>query len=80
MIVNEDMIPITLFMGLTVVLCLYLWFRFRTRSEMQTTIRTAIDKGQELSPPTYLNIPPDILSQRLIVSAAKPLGLQAVKP
>ena len=47
---NQEMIPITLFMGLTVVLCLYFWVRFRTRSEMQTTIRTAIDKGQELSP------------------------------
>ncbi len=46
----EEMIPITLFLGLTVVMCLFFWFRYRVRSEMQATIRTAIDKGQELSP------------------------------
>lgn len=44
------MIPITGFIALTVVLCLFFWFRYRTRNDMQTTIRTAIDKGQELSP------------------------------
>lgn len=47
---SEMMIQITLFIGLTVVLCLFFWFRYRTRSDMQTTIRTAIEKGQELSP------------------------------
>ncbi|MGI9271179.1 MAG: DUF6249 domain-containing protein [Woeseiaceae bacterium] len=47
---SGEMIPIALFIGLTIVLCLFFWFRFRTRSEMQATIRTAIDKGQELSP------------------------------
>ena len=46
----EEMIPITMFIGLTVVFCLFYWFRYRTRSDMQTTIRTAIEKGQELSP------------------------------
>ena len=47
---NEEMIPISMFVGLTVVLCLFFWFRFRTRSDVQATIRTALDKGQELSP------------------------------
>ena len=45
-----EWIPITMFVALTVVLCLFFWFRYRTRNDMQTTIRTAIDKGQELSP------------------------------
>jgi hypothetical protein len=36
--------------GLTVIISLFFWFRFRARSEMQQTIRSAIDKGQELSP------------------------------
>jgi hypothetical protein len=48
--VDGQMIPISMFMGLTVVLCLFFWFRYRTRNDMQSTIRTAIDKGQELSP------------------------------
>ena len=47
---HEEMIPISMFMGLTVVMCLFFWFRFRTRSDVQATIRTALDKGQELSP------------------------------
>jgi hypothetical protein len=43
-------IPIALFTGLTVVLTTAIWIRYKTRTEMQLTIRTALDKGQELSP------------------------------
>lgn len=43
-------VPIVMFAGLTVIISLFFWFRFRARSEMQQTIRSAIDKGQELSP------------------------------
>lgn len=43
-------IPIALFTGLTVVLCLFFMFRYKTRSEMQKTIRTALDKGVEITP------------------------------
>ena len=39
-----------MFIGLTVIISLFFWFRFRARKEMQQTIRTAIDKGQELTP------------------------------
>lgn len=46
----EILIPISMFIALTVVLCLFFMFRYKTRSEMQATIRTALDKGQELSP------------------------------
>ena len=44
------LIPISLFIGITIVLCVSFWFRYRMRSDMQQTVRTAIDKGQELSP------------------------------
>ena len=48
---NEGLwVPIVMFTGLTVIISLFFWFRFRARKEMQQTIRTAIDKGQELSP------------------------------
>ncbi len=47
---HEEMIPISMFIGLTVVMCLFFWFRFRTRSDVQATIRTALEKGHELSP------------------------------
>lgn len=46
----EELIPITMFIGLTVVVCLFFWFRYRSRNDMQQTIRLALDKGQELSP------------------------------
>lgn len=46
----EAMIPITMFIGMTLVISLFFYFRYRSRSELQNTIRTAIDKGQELTP------------------------------
>lgn len=46
----EELIPIVMFAGLTLVFCMLFWFRFRARSEMQQTIRMALDKGHELTP------------------------------
>jgi len=39
-----------MFAGLTVIISLFFWFRYRGRSDTQMTIRSAIEKGQELSP------------------------------
>lgn len=47
---SEELIPISMFLGLTIVFCVLFWFRYRTRSEMQQTFRAALDKGQELTP------------------------------
>ena len=47
---DETMIPITLFAGLTIVLSLVIWFRFKARESMQHTFRAALEKGQELTP------------------------------
>ncbi len=33
-----------------VLLGVFFWFRYKTRQQMQETIRIAMDKGQELSP------------------------------
>lgn len=46
----EALIPISMFAGLTLVVCLFFWFRYRGRQDMQETIRLAIDKGHELTP------------------------------
>ena len=46
----EVIVPMTMFIGLTIVFALFFWFRYRMRNDMQETIRTAIEKGQELSP------------------------------
>jgi Domain of unknown function (DUF6249) len=49
--VNEDIVvPFILFGSITVLVSLYLWFRYRGRADMQETIRLALDKGQDLSP------------------------------
>lgn len=47
---TEEFIPISMFVGLTVVISLFFWFRYRARNDLQMTIRTAIEKGQELTP------------------------------
>jgi len=47
---NVEWVPITMFLGLTVVICIFFWFRYRARSEMQQTFRLALEKGQELTP------------------------------
>lgn len=44
------LVPLGLFAAITISVGLILWFRHRNRSEMQQTIRLALDKGQELSP------------------------------
>lgn len=47
---NVEWVPITMFIGITVVMCVLVWFRYRGRSDVQTTIRAALDKGHELTP------------------------------
>ena len=47
---NVEWVPIVMFAGMTIVFSMVVWFRFRSRGEVQTTIRAALDKGHELSP------------------------------
>ncbi len=47
---NVEWVPISMFLGLTVVISIFFWFRYRARSEMQQTFRMALEKGQELTP------------------------------
>jgi hypothetical protein len=39
-----------MFIAMAVVFSFFFWFRARSRSEMQQTIRSAIERGQELTP------------------------------
>jgi len=48
--VTEELIPIVMFLGLTIVFVSLFWFRYRARRDMQETFRTALDRGQELTP------------------------------
>lgn len=49
---NIEWVPIIMFMGITVVMSLLVWFRYRNRNDVQQTIRAALDKGVELTPET----------------------------
>ena len=53
---HEVWIPIVMFGGLAVVLSLLVWFRYKAQRETQLTIRTAIEKGQEMSPAMIDNL------------------------
>jgi len=49
--VNEGLwIPIAAFTAITIIVTVRFWLRYRTRGDMQATIRSAIEKGQDLSP------------------------------
>ncbi len=45
-----DLVPIVMFLVIGLVLCTYFYFRHRTRQAVQQTVRTAIERGQELTP------------------------------
>ena len=47
---NIEWVPITMFISMSVVLCVLFWLRYKARSDMQSTFRAALDKGQELTP------------------------------
>ena len=62
---HEVWIPLSMFIGLAVVLSLGVWFRYRAKRDLQETIRTAIEKGQGLSPELIENlVNPPVSPQR----------------
>lgn len=46
----EEMIPIVMFISIALVFVALFWFRYKSRSELQQTVRSALDRGVELSP------------------------------
>jgi len=48
--VTGEWIGFTSVVAPVVLLAVFFWFRYKTRREMQDTIRLAMEKGQELSP------------------------------
>ena len=45
-----DWVPIVMFIGVTIVLCVFFWLRYRGKEGVQQTVRAALEKGQELTP------------------------------
>jgi hypothetical protein len=78
----EIFIPITLFVAVTVVVVFAAWYRHRTQAGLQETVRTALDKGFELTPEMIESIGqpkprPDSDLRRALVSLAIGLGFMA---
>jgi hypothetical protein len=62
---HEVWIPLSMFVGLAVVLSLWVWFRYKAKRDLQVTIRTAIEKGEGLSPELIENlVNPPVSAQR----------------
>ena len=62
---HEVWIPLSMFIGLAVVLSLWVGFRYKAKRDLQVTIRTAIEKGQGLSPELIENlVNPPVSPQR----------------
>ena len=45
-----EWVPIVMFISIAVVIGLAMYFGYRTKKEVQATVRSALEKGQELSP------------------------------
>lgn len=46
----EILVPMSLFFSVALVAILFVYFRYRARSETQRTLREAIERGQEMTP------------------------------
>lgn len=46
----EELIPIVMFISIAVAVIAAFWFRYRARAELQHTVRSALERGVELSP------------------------------
>lgn len=45
-----EMVGAVLFIAVALVFIALFWFRYKSRTQLQETVRTAMDKGVELSP------------------------------
>ena len=61
----EDLVPIVLFVTIGAVFALAFYLKYRTRHDVQNTVRAAIDRGESLSPE---------LIETLAVSIASPFA------
>jgi Na+/H+ antiporter NhaD/arsenite permease-like protein len=43
-------VPIALFASISVIFCIWFYFRYKARAATQETFRLALEKGQELTP------------------------------
>ncbi len=47
---EDEIIPLAVFLTGAVIVFIFMYFKYKARSDLQVTIRQAIEKGNELSP------------------------------
>jgi len=47
---HMEWVPIAMFLSIAAVAGLFMYFRYRAKQDVQTTVQSALEKGQELSP------------------------------
>ena len=75
-------IPIVTLVAIAVVLCMFFYFRHRTREAVQQTVRSAIEQGQQLTPEILERLgqspqPKDADLRRGVISVSISLGIAA---
>jgi hypothetical protein len=77
------LVPISLFVSVAVVVCLFFYFRHRTRAEIQQTVRAAFDHGQQLTPEFLENLVGELVPtadadfRRGVMACAVGIGIAA---
>ncbi|MCB1684889.1 MAG: DUF6249 domain-containing protein [Pseudomonadales bacterium] len=60
----EELVPIVALLSVALVLCCVFFFRYRSRADVQQTVRAAIEQGQPLSPEMLEALGTDFGGQR----------------
>lgn len=76
---SGEAVGAVMFLGLTVVFSLLVWFRYKAKRDSQETIRVAMEKGQQLSPELFERltnppVPPNRDLRRGIVNVGLAIG------
>ena len=76
------LVPIVVLLSLAAIAGLYLYFRYRTRKERQSTLRAAIERGLELTPELLQQLgepaqPKDVDLRRGVLAIAVGVGIAA---
>ncbi len=58
----EDLVPVTLFLSIAGVIALAFYLKYRTRRDIQQTVRAAIERGDSLSPELIETLAMDLTS------------------
>ena len=74
---SGEAVGAVMFIGMTIVFSLLVWFFYKGKRDKQLTIRAAIDKGQELSPELLESLNPAPAPNRDLRRGIMSIGIAA---